>query len=589
MKSRISYFNKGAFRKNMTRFAPAWVLYTVFLLMCLLMISDSGDYWVVSQLSEFIQISAATGCAYALLVGELLFGDLYNSRMCNALHAMPLRREGWFLVNVSSGLLFHLIPSVIMALAAIPMVWNSSVRDAWTVALYWLLGSNLQYICFFGIAVFSAYCVGSRFAQAVVYGILNFGSMIACWLVDTLYTPMLYGLQTSTDPFFWFSPVIRMAGDNFIYTERVYAGAGERTYSYGLVRLGENWWYVWICALIGVALMLLGLQLYRKRKLECAGDFIAVKAFEPVFLVVYTLVVGAMFHLMCAIFMDEDMLLFLFIGLVIGYFTGQMLLKRTIRVFSGKSLVGCVAVVAAFALSLVITALDLFGVTTWVPKAENVVSARISQGHYAGNDGVTLTGKADIENVLAIHRTAIEGSEENFTETAQIITSSEELIETYYYCVSQDITLTYTLTDGRTVSRYYTVWLDEDAGQLVQHYMSSAEAVLGMTRDQALDFADQVESVYVFGEECEYSWDQDDFQGLMEAVIADCEAGTMAQSWSFHQNNSYLADIEFLYHVKKAAPEESFSTAIYIRVFDNAENTVNWLMEHGLEAYFIQE
>ena len=36
MRSRISFFDATAFRKNVTRFAPAWVLYSVFMLMLML-------------------------------------------------------------------------------------------------------------------------------------------------------------------------------------------------------------------------------------------------------------------------------------------------------------------------------------------------------------------------------------------------------------------------------------------------------------------------------------------------------------------------------------------------------------------------
>ena len=42
-----------------------------------------------------------------MLTAQLLFGDLYHSRLCNALHAMPVTREGWFLTHSAAGLAFY--------------------------------------------------------------------------------------------------------------------------------------------------------------------------------------------------------------------------------------------------------------------------------------------------------------------------------------------------------------------------------------------------------------------------------------------------------------------------------------------------
>ena len=38
-----------------------------------------------------------------LLAALVLFGDLDNPRMCNALHALPLRRETWFFSHAAAG------------------------------------------------------------------------------------------------------------------------------------------------------------------------------------------------------------------------------------------------------------------------------------------------------------------------------------------------------------------------------------------------------------------------------------------------------------------------------------------------------
>ena len=38
MKSKISFFNKTAFKKDVTRFAPIWILYTVCMILGVVML-----------------------------------------------------------------------------------------------------------------------------------------------------------------------------------------------------------------------------------------------------------------------------------------------------------------------------------------------------------------------------------------------------------------------------------------------------------------------------------------------------------------------------------------------------------------------
>ena len=117
MKSRMLFFNGTVFKKNITRFAPVWALYSVFLLMLMVVMAlDNSSYYFASNIADSTTPFAIINFFYALVCTQLLFGDLCNSRMCNALHAMPLRREQWFFTNVLSGLDFSVIPNTAFAI-----------------------------------------------------------------------------------------------------------------------------------------------------------------------------------------------------------------------------------------------------------------------------------------------------------------------------------------------------------------------------------------------------------------------------------------------------------------------------------------
>ena len=157
MRSKTSCFNKTVFRKNLLRFAPVWGVYTLCLVVGILILYGNGGtakfFHFARNMAQLVEVMAVVNLLYAPIVAQLLFGDLYSSRMCNMLHAFPLRRESWFLTNVLSGLTFSLVPTAIMALISFPLLAGSIFEGAPVLSGWIFLASNLQFVCFFGMAV----------------------------------------------------------------------------------------------------------------------------------------------------------------------------------------------------------------------------------------------------------------------------------------------------------------------------------------------------------------------------------------------------------------------------------------------------
>lgn len=601
MQSRISFFDKTVFRKNLTRFAPAWGLYTLCMLLGLVLMMD-GSGWLARNLMECVQIMSIITPCYALLVAQLLFGDLYNSRMCNALHALPLRRETWYFTHVASGFVFHLIPTGIMAVLATVILVLSGYESAWSAGLYWFLGVNLQFAGFFGLAVFSVFCVGSRFAMAVVYGILNFAAIIGAWLISELYVPLYYGIKMDYSGISMFSPVYQMIQSGFAYVHQY------GPWAYESPRPGDNWWYYWAYAAVGCALIVAAVQMYRKRRLECAGDFMAIKGLEPVFHVVYSLIVGAVFAFVFdEIFGMHNGWLFLFVGIAVGYFTGRMLLERNIRVFQMRQWVKCGALLITFALTLLVAALDPFGIDDWMPKAENVKSVTIATGHYTYHECErTLTEQADIETVLALHADALEqkgvveyaavepvatevpvdmAATMPAIETVAVETrdNTETTVETVEELnTGVDITIAYHLKDGRTVSRYYTYWTGTKQGNILNGYFSTALCLFGeeLTARELAERYTYTDMSPNIGEQQTYKGEET-MEGLFEAILKDCEAGHMVQSWDFHGNAGRNLVCWLTFWDKDEVLE--------INVFSDAEHTIQWLQDNGYDWEYYYE
>ena len=590
MKSNQSFCNRTVFRKNLTRFAPCWGLYTVYLLLALLTIMDSGTTWFASNLCDFIQGQSIVTAGYAMLCAQLLFGDLYSSRMCNALHALPMKRETWFITNVLSGFVFHLIPTLTLTVLSAPILAFYSVENAvWSAPLF-LVITNLQFACYFGLAVFCAFCVGKRFTQGLLYCIINFGSIIAGWLVDTIFVPMYYGIRINTTPFQLFSPIVQMANAPFANIHRVYESevANYRNLVAVTFHPGEGTVYYFVVAALGIALLFGALALYRRRKLECAGDFLAVQALEPVFLVVYSVILGAVFHFVVNEIIGMGTYMFFFLGLAVGWFTGKMLLERTPRVFRKKNILRCVLLLVICFLLILGAYLDPFGIEEWVPQADKVASVTVSHGSYRYPDGeITLETPEDIARIIALHQHTLDTRYVDYQAPYTFEEAAEELLtipaETYtsdtveYIYGEMDLyssfTISYQLTGGRTVRRYYSIWLGDEYGAYLKHILSTPEAVFGYGEDLSRFLSENprlsLRDTWEGNETVIRS--QSALTELYQAILADCHADTMAQSWTFHRQNE---NVYWIY----------LENGSEISVFSNCENTLNWLRSYGLNV-----
>ena len=607
MQSKTSCFNTAVFKKNLTRFAPVWGLYLLCLLMGIttLYVDDGREFWFASRMGELIKAMSLVNLGYGLLVSMLLFGDLYNSRMCNGLHALPLRRETWFWTNVVSGLVFSLLPTAGMALLSLPLLMGTCVENAWQIALLWFAGTNLEFVCFFGIAVFCAFCVGTRFAMAMGYAALNGGAFLVYWLIDTLYTPMLYGVVTPSRLAETLVPLANMLDHSFVeldsyFSVRELAQSLNQPMTAAFRIVPETWRNLLAWAAVGAALMVLGLLLYRKRNLECAGDTVALPILKPVFLVGVSIAAAAFAYTAMQIFFgsSEGSALaygFLACGLAVGWFAAWMLMTRSTRVFQPKKWLGLLALAAVLAISLVLTYFDIFGIETRVRNPEEVESASISLYYY--DEPLELTEREDIENLLKLQRLALDNrpaSTGTFPVVDGEVLDDKQIQESFdsgkslegYPCrKAAQVSLTFRLKNGNTVQRCYRIWTDREEGAIANQYLSRWEAVLDQSDySKALDLDNLWEiTVYGYGAVPETLCTREEAESLLKAIRADCDAGTMTQSGYFHTGGFRITDNMETYS----------TTAIYVSlysekgglsfdVYADSENTLNWLRERGL-------
>lgn len=319
----------------------------------------------------------------------------------------------------------------------------------------------------------------------------------------------------------------------------------------------------------------LALWVYRKRDLENAGDFISLKPLAPVFLVIYTLCAGLLLYYVAEIFEGEFSYWFLAVGLIVGFFTGQMLLKRTIRVFTKKAIFGLFALAAVFVGSMWVTWLDPMGITTYIPPMEDVEWAAIytNDDEYRYNEEYNklhykITDPAELEALQAFHEQL---TKIRFTGDG--------------YVNGCDIEILYERSDGSRVIRYYSVPEDSKLGREAKSWLSDARYLLGIDDPEHLaDYilelqADRMYDVEWGEKEDTVTWlsltEPEQIQVFAEAFQADCQALLTTQAWEYHEDE----DIAYYLGLYMEMPGDGQTTEqksgrIDLRIWKSCTNTV---------------
>ena len=572
MKSKTFFCEKTLLKQNLRRFAPFWGLFALGLLMGLsLLVQDyRGDFYFGMALARNSREMAPVMLAYGLLMGELLFGDLFDSRMCSGIHALPLRREQIFSVNLLSGLLTCLIPTAVLAVAAIPFLMGIPMEQGWLVAPLWFAALNLQFLFFFGLASFCAMLAGTRLAMALLYAIANFASVLIYFPVSTIYVPLLLGVMDNSDPFQRFCPTLEMADTLLIECER-----NEEINPVGHFQLGEGWGYLLLCAGIGVALMAGAILLYRSRKLECAGDFLSIPQLKPLFQIIASLLAGSAAYMFSGIFFGTYYQwtiqpVFILTGLTVGWFVARMLLDKTLRVFRRRSILGLLALILAVGASVGITALDPLGVENRIPEVEDVESVRVDDFYNGttGREEDVFRSPEDIEKVVRLQELAISQNIRDWNRH-----EIYQLQESYHVV---NFRLQYTLKNGKQLNRYYFVTSEGESGDLARDLFGRLERVIppGL---RGFDWADRITGLGFNGlwvEPAKLS----DLEGLAEAVKLDAESGSLCPIAGLHPDwidGRGLPNITVYFNFRDL---QSFRIVVY----KDAEHTMKWLTDHGI-------
>ena len=569
MKSKTSFFNATALKKNITRYAPIWAVYTIFWLLFLFNLAprhaaNAADN-VLDMLGEMVWLNLI----YGGLCAAFLFMDLFKSRLCNALHALPISREGWLTTHILSGLLFSLVPNLLITLLSCVFMWEYAY-----IPLIWFAVSTLQFLFFFGTAVLSAMCAGNLLGMVAIYGILHFGGVLIYMVAELFYLPLLHGIRF-THAVNRFFPVGLLSIFSYVDFKVDYNSTEVIGYFEGF--LGKCWLYLGIYAIVGVIAFVLAWRVYRRRNLETAGDFLSLRPLSPVFLVVCTVGAGAIFYLLAGAF-GYGYYILLAAGMFIGFFAGRMFLDRTVKVFTKKAFLGFGIIVVVVAGSMGLTWLDPVGITRYVPELDKVASIRIAGENHWYPYYTVMDSYTSIENNFG-------GFE--ITDPAEMAQVRDFHRQLTAYRPASDRNLCnfhvrYTLKNGKTVTRFYEVESDSPLGKKAETYFSDIRYLFEVDDAQILYKVFESVTVECYQGEKNFGvklTDSQEIAGLIDAIQTDCNAGTMAQNWVFHDKFDENYYLDFSANADIFDLTDWDTSRFHLRVWTNNQATTAYIQK----------
>lgn len=486
MRSGTSFFDGTVFKKTILRYWPLWgayfAIWLVLLplngLMTLQYSTGMGFNGAMGNFALDTVPATAQGFGLGLMVvfGALcamaVFGHLYNPRSANFFGSLPVRREGLFLTHYLAGLAFLLVPNLVICLLTLLVELAGGVM-CWAGLGFWLAVMCGEGFFFYSLAVFCAMFTGSILALPVFYGIVNALALGLYGLLDLVFHGFYYGFAGFSDGVQavvkWLTPVVclneavtaynvnsapgfsQLAPEDLAYVAR----AGGIWVSDNRYMVVQGLGTVGIYAIVAVVLAVCAFLLYRVRRLESAGDVVAVNPMKPVFQYGVALCVGMAFGMATAMVAGggEIMLMAAMpVWGVLGYFAARMLLEKSFKVF--RHWKGALAVAVVFVALFCVVGYDLTGFETRVPDPARVDSVYVNGNNavYLGDDGDSLrldvTDPEAVELFTILHREAVAQRDWDWHMESE--------------CVSTSLNLDYRLKGGGTLSRRYTLYLDPD-------------------------------------------------------------------------------------------------------------------------------
>ena len=565
MKSKTSCFNRTIFTKNITMFWPLWVVYLAYLICSeplMIWRALTADYYSstmdatskaynIMESAVSIQITAIPTFLFAMAAGLAVFSYLYSSRNANMIHALPVNRKELYITNYLSGLTFLVVPQVVVFVITLLVCLANQITCIQYLFMGLLASLGVAFFAY-SMSVFVAMFTGNIIAMPIFFLVLNYLYVGCLYLVDMIISTVNYGISD-----FWnpgkacvLSPMYYL--NNNLRTSVVYGTNNGLDTIKGIEIQGLS--LVAGYAVAAVVFAIVSYEIYRKRQIETAGDWVSIPVVKPIFRWGVGMCGGillTMFLVYTLAYNSDGGYYFGWIvaGMVVFgcvcFFAAEMLLSKKFKVFHKKRIAECGVFLAVSVLFLTLFKLDAFGIERLVPDKDEIAAAFVNMDY-----PVEVTAE-DMDEFLDLHRQIIADKK------AYLVNAQNE--KGYYYT-----TIRYYLKDGSTIERRYPLAVTEeyleDSESPVSKFLeweSRKENLMyqlfGRNYEENSYYSGSMDRYNAQGEYNNYNLTAEETNRLVEAVQADIEDGNLAKYYLYSRgedNESYINSFGFDFNNK---------------------------------------
>ena len=447
MPSERTFFNKAVYKRALSRFWLIGAAYAVVLCFLTLMcgryfnfdtkeIAEYVSYTILSNLTRREIVAAAVA---AVVMAIAVHGWMFRKTSAAYIAALPVTREALLISSMLAALTLLILPCIIAMLVSLLLYGGGLL---WTPYLLCSAAAVvLMNIAFFGLASFCTVFTGNAAVLPALYVIALYGFVGIEVVTRYIAEFLLFGVRGTGWELAILSPVY--------YFSSNYVGS----YSYAIPLTA-------IYAAAGVILAGLAVIFFRHRRMEAAGEVVAVPVLRPLFrwglaavgsLSMALLMLKTVFNVGAYGAGDRGtpakvaiLLLAMLFGAAVGWFGADALMRKTLRVFD-RHWKGLGAFCALLCALVIGGELDVFGVERYQPDVDEIGYAAVNGW---GEYNVTrIMQPENIEALLSMQKDIIANKKAY---------ESQKGLNTF------PLTIEYYGTDGKLLARrVYTYATDE--------------------------------------------------------------------------------------------------------------------------------
>ena len=484
MQSKTSFFNRALYKKNISRTWIVGLLYLITLLLCfpvsfVIGMSDFENSWyadagytktmaLLEKLS-YANIGFFTSII-TIIVATITFRYMFSKRDNFMIHGFPVTRKSLYFTGIISSLAVTLVPVII---TAIIMTGVAAAEKAYAFDAIWFLTLDIcvATVLFMSIAMFALMSSGQLVTAIIFYIIYNYLYLLMEYAFRLTAGILLFGMSDAPNTMDYtpLTPIEYIDQNCGILTHTYYNNLGKiRSFSYELM----GFKYLCIYFVVALVIFTMAFYMYKTKKLETVQDFISVPVLKPVFTIGMSFFVSMVAGAFVAGMVDAveyqkyttrftiAIISTIIIGAIIFYAT-QMLIEKTLRVFSAKTFTLMLGYSVMALVVMIGMKSDVLKVENRIPKAEDIAWVGIRSSYT-----MVFSDQEEINSVRELHK--------NFLDDKKELRDVNVL---YKDVPGATYTIKYKLKNGKVLSRTYNV-VDTESDQVGATYLAATEPIV---------------------------------------------------------------------------------------------------------------